>query len=132
MNLANSVFNKIPNFKSFGLPVVDATDIRNIDFVSSTRKKSLIGTQKDNVSPSRLGYTHDFETISETTAYRNHIKNSECETGEVFEQETENIPLTRPTDLMNTLQDNPLTQSTDSLKHEERYKPEVNPDPEPS
>ena len=36
----------------------------------------------------RLEYTHDFETMSKTTAYRNHIKNSELETIEVFEQET--------------------------------------------
>ena len=36
----------------------------------------------------RLGYTHDFETMSETTAYRNHIKNLEIETREVFERET--------------------------------------------
>ena len=46
-----------------------------------------------------LGKTHDFETMSETTAYRNHIKNSEIETREVFEQETsspENIQQTLP------------------------------------
>ena len=51
----------------------------------------------------RLGYTHDFKTISKTTAYRNHIKNSELETREVFEQETlspENIQQTLPTYMM--------------------------------
>ena len=80
VNLANYVLSESPKFKSLGLPAVDATDIRNIDFVSSTRANSLSGTQKDNVSSSRLGYTHDFETMSKTTAYRNHNKNSEFET----------------------------------------------------
>ena len=46
-----------------------------------------------------LGYTHDVETMSETTAYRNHIKNSEIETREFFERETsspQNIQRTLP------------------------------------
>ena len=80
VKLANSVLSKRPKFKSLGLPTVDATDIRYINFISSTRANNLSGTWKDNVSPSRLGYTHYFGTISETTAYRNHIKNSEFET----------------------------------------------------
>ena len=87
--------------------------------------------QKDNFSPFRLGYTHDFETMSETTAYRNYIKNSELETRKSFEQETENIPLTRQTYLVTILNNNPLTRSTDSSKNEESHKPEVNLDPEP-
>ena len=70
--------------------------------------------------------------MSETKAYRNHIKNYDIEIREGFEQETENIPLTRQTDLMTTLRNNPLTQSTDSSKHEETHKPEMNPDPKPS
>ena len=36
---------------------------------------------------------HDFERVSEMTAYSNHIKNSELETRECFERETENIPI---------------------------------------
>ena len=95
VNLANSVLSDSPKFKSLGLPAVNATDIHNIYFVSSTIAKSLSGTRNDDVSPSSLGYTHDFETMSKTTDYRNHIKNSEFETREVFERETENIPLTR-------------------------------------
>ena len=70
---------------------------------------SLSGTRKDNVSLSRLWYMHDFENMSKTTAYRNHIKNSEFETIEIFERETENITLTQQTDLMTTLHNNPLT-----------------------
>ena len=132
VNLANYVLSESPKFKSLGLPAIDATDKGNLDFVPSTRANSLSGTRKDNVSPSRLGYTHDFETIIQTTSYRNHVKNYELETGEVFERETENIPLTQKTDLMTTLNNNPLTRSTDSSKHEERHKPEVNLDPQPS
>ena len=64
---------------------------------------------------------HDFETMSETTSYINHIKNSELETKEFFERETENIPQTQQTDLVTTLNNNPLTLSTDSSKHEERH-----------
>ena len=40
--------------------------------------------RRDTERDDKLGYTHDFETMSETTAYRNHIKNSEIETREVF------------------------------------------------
>ena len=54
VNLVNSVLSKIPKFKILGLPAVDATDIRNLDFTPSTRAKSMSGTRKDNFSPSRL------------------------------------------------------------------------------
>ena len=83
----------------------------------------------------RLGYTHDFETMSKTTTYRNHIKNSEIETREVFEQETSspnNIQRTLPMNIVTQLDNNKLTRSIDSSKHEETYEPEVNPDPEPA
>ena len=55
---------------------------------------------------------YDFETMSETTAYRIHIKNSEIETREVFERETsgpENIQRTLPTEMVTRLDDNQLT-----------------------
>ena len=70
VNLANFVISESPKFKSLGHPAVNATDIRNIDFISSTRANSLAGTG------------------------------------------TENIPLTRQTDLMTTLHNNSLTRST--------------------
>ena len=57
------------------------------------------GLRRSTDRDDRLGYTHDFETMSETTDYRNHIKNSEIETREVFERETpipENIHRTLP------------------------------------
>ena len=109
VNLANSVLSESPKFKSLGLPAVYATDIRNLGFAPSTRANRLSKTRKDNFSSSRLGYTHYFETMSETTAYRNHIKNYELETREVFERETENIPQTLQTYLVTTLNNNPLT-----------------------
>ena len=93
MKLANSVLREIPKFKSLGLPAANATDIRNLDFAPSTRANSLSGMRKDDAILSRLGYTYDFETMSKKTAYRNHIKNSDFETREVFERETENILL---------------------------------------
>ena len=123
VNLSNSVLSESQKFKSLGLPANNAMDIRNLDFAPSTRAKSLSGTRKDNFISSRLGYTHDFETMSETTAYRYHIKNSELETREVFERDTETIPQTLQTYLVTQLHDNPLTQSTDSSKNEERHKP---------
>ena len=66
--------------------------------------------------------------MSKTTAYSYHINNSELETREVFERETENIPQTQQTDFVTTLNDNPLTRSTDSSKNDKTHKPEVNPD----
>ena len=98
-NLANSIIGESPKFINIGLLTFDATGKPNIAFVTSTRAKSLNGMQRDNFKVYWLGYTHDFERVSKTTAYSNHIKNSELETKEVFEQEPENIPLTRQTDL---------------------------------
>ena len=69
----------------------------------------------------RLGYTHGFETMSKTTAYRNHIKHSEIETRQVFEREAlspENIQQTLSRDIVTRLDNNQLTRSTDSSKHE--------------
>ena len=129
MNLANSVLSESPKFKNIGLPTFDAMGKQNIDFSPSTRAKSLNRTLKDNFRADWLGNTHDFERVSEMAAYSNHIMNSELETREVFERETENIPLTRQTYLVTPLHDNPLTRSTDSSKNEERHKLEVKPDP---
>ena len=67
----------------------------------------------------QLGETHGFETMRETTAYRNNIKNSEIGTREVFERETsspENIQRTLPMNIVTLLDNNQLTRSTDSSK----------------
>ena len=50
--------------------------------------------------------------MSETTAYRNHIKNSEIETKEFFERETsnpQNIQWTPPMNIVTRLDNNQLT-----------------------
>ena len=65
----------------------------------------------------RPWYTHNFETMTETTAYHNHIKNSEIEPREVIEQETlspQNIQQTLPMNIETRLDNNQLTHSTDS------------------
>ena len=127
VNFANFVLSEILKFISLGHLTAETADIRNIDFATSTRAKSLNGLHRDTERDGRLEYTHDFETMSETTDYRNHIKNSELETREVFEQETwspENIQRTLPTDMVTRLYDNQLTRSTDSSKHEETHEPE--------
>ena len=67
-----------------------------------------------------MGYTHDIETMSEMTAYRNHINNSEIETREVFERVTlsrENIQQTLPMNIVTRLNNSHLTQSSNSPNH---------------
>ena len=77
MNLANSVVRKSPKFKILGHPSIETADIRNLEYISATRPKNCNGLRRSMDRDDRLGYTHDFETMSERTAYRNHIKNSE-------------------------------------------------------
>ena len=132
MNLTNSVLTESPKFKNIGIPTFDATGINNINFALSTISNSLNRMWRENFRGARLGYTLDFEIVSKKIACSNHIKNSELKTGEVFEQETENILHTQQTDLVTTLHENPLPRSKESSKKEERQKLEVNPDPEPS
>ena len=103
VDLMKSIISESPKFISLVHRTVETADTRNIDFTASTRAKNLNGLRRGTESYDRLGYTHDFETMSEMTAYRNHIKNSEIETREVFEQETsspENIQRTLPTDIV--------------------------------
>ena len=85
VNLANYVLSKIPNFKRLGHTPIETADIRNLKCISATRPKNCNGLRRSADRDDWLGYTHDFETMSETTAYRNHIKNCEIETREVFE-----------------------------------------------
>ena len=103
VNLTNSVLGGSPKFIRFGHPTVETAETRNINFDTSTIVKRLNrllrGTERDD----RLGKTHGFETMSETTAYRNHIKNSVIETREVLERETsstENIQRTLPMNIV--------------------------------
>ena len=135
VNLANSVLRESPKFITLRHPIVETADIQNLNFITATRAKNCNGLRRGAERDDRLGYTHDFETMIETTAYRNHIQNSEIETRELFERETsspENIQRALPMNIVTQLDNNEHTQSTDSLKHEETHKPEVNRDPEPS
>ena len=85
VNLANSVLSESPKFIDLGHPTVETADIQNTNFATSTRAKSLNGLRRDTEKYDMLGYTHDFEIMSKTTAYHNHIKNYELETREVFD-----------------------------------------------
>ena len=80
-----------------------------------------------------MAHTHDIETIIEKIDYRKHIRYSEFETRKIFERETLNQNIENiGTRLDKTrLDNNTMTQSTDSSKHIKTYKPEVNPDPKP-
>ena len=88
MNLANPVGRESPKFKSLGHLTIETSDIRNLDCISATIPENCNRLWGSTERYDRLGYRHDFETMSETTAYRNNIKNSEIETREVFERET--------------------------------------------
>ena len=135
VNLTNSVLIKNLNFKRLVHTPIETADIRNLDYISSTRPKNCNGFRRSVDRDDRLGCTHDLGNMSETTAYRNHIKNSEIETREVLERETsspKSIQRTLPMHILTRLDNNQLTRSTDSSKHEKTHEPEVNLDPEPS
>ena len=86
---------------------METADIRNLDYIIAIRPKNCNGLLRSTDRYDRLGYTHDLETMSETTAYRNHINNLEIETREVFERETsspENIQQTLPMNIVTRLE----------------------------
>ena len=97
VNLTKSVLGNSPKFISLGHPAFETADIRNIGFASSTRAKNLNGFCRGTERDDSLGYTHDFETMSKTKTYCNHIKNSEIENREVFERETSSLTHPMPT-----------------------------------
>ena len=132
VNIANFIISKSPKFINLGLLSFDGTSKPIISFAPSTKDKSLNSMQREKNKSEWLTSRHDFERVSKTTSCSNHIQNYELETREVFEQKTENIPLTQQTVLVNPLHDNTLTQSTDNKKNYEINEPEVNPDTEPS
>ena len=95
--------------------------MNNLNFATATRAKNLNGLRRGTERDDRLEKMHNFESMSETTAYRNHIKNSEIETREIFERETlipSNIQQTLPMNIETWLDNNQMTWSTDSSKHE--------------
>ena len=87
VNLASSVLSKIPQFINNGLPSFNAKGKPKSAFAPSTKEKSLNGTGMENFKDNWITSSHGFERVSETTAYSNHINNSELETRKVFEQE---------------------------------------------
>ena len=70
VNLANCVLHESPKFKTIRHPTVETADIRNLDYIITTRAKNRNRLRRSTERDDRLGYTHDFETMSETTAYR--------------------------------------------------------------
>ena len=88
VNLAKYVVHESPKLKHLGHPPMETADIRNLDYISATRPKNCNGLRRSTDRDDRLGYPHDFETMSKTTDYSNHIKNSEIETRKVLERET--------------------------------------------
>ena len=103
VKLTNYVLSKSPRFIRLGHPTVETADIWNINFATSTRAKNLNRLRRGTERDDRLGKTHDFETMSKTIAYRNHIKNYKIETKEVFERENwspERIQWTLTTDMV--------------------------------
>ena len=115
VNLASSVLSESPNFIDFGLLSFNATGKPNSVFAPSTRAKILNGTERKNLNGDWLTSSHGFVRVSDTKAYNIYIKNSR----QVFEREniqTENIRLTRQTNFVTPLYDNPQTRSTEFSK----------------
>ena len=70
VNLAKSNLSESSNVERIGHPPIWTADIRNLKYISATRPKNCNGLRRSADRDDRLGYTHDFETMSETTAYR--------------------------------------------------------------
>ena len=134
MNLANSLGIETPKLVHFGHPPIETNNVGNLlDVIVTTRIENSNGIWRRTDRDNRMAHKHDVETMSETTAYRNHINNSEIETREVFERETSNQNIENiVTQLDKTrLENNQTTQATGSSKHNKTYELGSNLDPEP-
>ena len=134
MNLANSLSIDIPKLVHFGHPPIATDNIGNLlDGIGATIIENSNGIWRRTYRDNGMANTHDVETISEKRAYRKHIRDSEFETRKVFERKTSNINIKNIlTQLDKTqLDNNQMTQSTDSSKQSEMYELGSNPDPEP-
>ena len=78
VNLANSVVRKSLEFKSLGHPPIETADIRNLDYISATRLKNCNGLRRSTDRDDRLGYAHDFETMSKTHWHNTEIGRASC------------------------------------------------------
>ena len=91
MNLANALVIESRKLVNFGYPPIETNNVGNLlDGIVVTRIENYNSVWKRTDRSDRMADTNDVETISETTAYRNHIKDSEIETRNVFERETLN------------------------------------------
>ena len=91
MNLAKSLGIEILKHLHFGHLPIETHNVGNLlDGIVTTRidNSNRIWRRKDR--DDRMAHKHDVKTMSETTAYRNYIKNSEIETRKGFERETSN------------------------------------------
>ena len=135
MSLANSLRIETPKLVHFGHPPIEIDNVGNlIDGIVANIIENSNGIWKRTDRDSRMTHTHDIENISENTAYRKHIRDSEFETREVLERETSNQNIENVgTRLDKTrLDKNQMTRSMDSSKRSEKHEPVMNPDPEPS
>ena len=133
MNLTNYLSIEIPKLVHFWHPPIETNNVGNLlDGIVATRTESSNGIWRRTDRDDRMVHTHDIETIRKKIAYRNHIRNLEIETGKVFERETSNENIENiVTRLDKTrIDNNQMTQSTDSSKNIETYKMGSNPDPE--
>ena len=78
MNLTNSLGIESPKLLHFGHPPIETKNVGNLlDGIVATRIDNYNGIWRRTDRDDRMAHTHDVEPMSKTTAYRNHIKNSE-------------------------------------------------------
>ena len=134
MNLANSLSIESPKLVHFGHPLIETNDVGNLrGGIVTTRIDNSNGICRRTDRDNRMAHTHDVETMSETTAYRNHIRILEIETRNVFERETSNENIENIVTRIDKTQldNNQMTRSMGSSKHSRTYELGSNPDPEP-
>ena len=117
MNLANSLSIEIPKLIHFGHPPIETNNVGDLlDGIVATRIENSDGIWRRTDRDNRMAHKHDIETISERIAYCNNIRNSEIETGKVFEQETSNKNIENIVTRLDKTQldNNQMMRSTDS------------------
>ena len=76
MNLANSLDIEIPKLVHFGHLLIETNNVGNLlDGIVATRIENSNRIWRRTDMDDRMAHTHYVETMSKTTAYRNHIKN---------------------------------------------------------
>ena len=132
MNLANSLGIESTKLVHFGHPPNETNNVGNLlDIIVAIRIDTSKGIWRRMERDNSIAHTNDVETMSETKAYRNHIKHLEIETRNVFEREMSNKKLENiVTQIDKTrLDKNQMTRSVNSLKHSKMYELRSNMDP---